>query len=84
MALKFKYAMKAKFGSVMREKFRNATGLELYRLAAKIQAYQDAGDLSDAEMRTLFDLSMPQWATLKGKIKKYADAWNAMQNEVGE
>lgn len=79
-----KYATKEQLGQAMREKFRVASGVEVHRLAAKIKAFLDAGDFTDAEMRTLFGATPAEWATLKGKIVSYANAHNATQNARGE
>lgn len=84
MAIQLKYATQAQIGQALRERFKNASKEDLYRLAAKIKKHYDLGDFTDAQMKSLFNLTAPQWATLKGKIVNYAAAYDAMQNAVGE
>ena len=84
MAISLKYATAVQLGAALRERFKNASKEELYRLAAKIKKHYDLGDFTDVQMKTLFGLTTTQWNNLKAKIVNYAAAYDAMQNSVGE
>jgi len=84
MAIKLRYATATQLGAGLRQRFKNASKEELYRLAAKIKKHYDLGDFTDAQMKNLFNLTTVQWNNLKTKINNYAAAYDAMQNSAGE
>lgn len=84
MAIQLKYATQAQIGQALRERFKNASKEDLYRLSAKIKIHYDLGDFTAAQMKSLFNLTTAQWNTLKTKIVNYATAYDAMQNAAGE
>lgn len=79
-----KYATEEQLIQALRERFKDASGAEVYRLSVKIKSMLDSNVFTDAEMRSAFGATVAEWATLKGKITSNAAAYNAMQNARGE
>ncbi len=84
MALLLKHQTAAQFISRFREAYRNADRERLVQLAKFIISRIAAGDITDAQCRTAFGLTVTQWNTLKTKMNNYITAYNAVQSAVGE
>jgi hypothetical protein len=78
------HATKNDFVPVIREAYRSAVKDECARLATWILNRLDGGWVTDAQMRTVFDLTTGEWTTLKSKMTTLRDNWLAVQVAAGE
>jgi hypothetical protein len=84
MALLLKHQTAAQFIARFREAYRNADRERCIQLARFIISKIQAGDLTDAQVRSAFGLSAAQWTTLKNKMNSWITAQNTVQSAVGE
>ena len=84
MALLLKHQTGAQFVARFREAYRNSDRDRLVQLAKFIISRIAAGDITDAQCRTAFGLTVTQWNTLKTKMNNYITAHNTVQSAVGE
>jgi len=84
MALVLKHATKAQLVERLRERFRNAEREEVWRLAAKIKHWYDAGDVTAAQLRTAFGMTAAEFSTFAGKLTTWAGKWAELQAERGQ
>lgn len=84
MALTLKHQTAAQFVARFREAWRNGERDRLVLLAKFILARIAAGDITDAQCRTAFSLSVAQWNALKVKMQTYIDADTVIRGAVGE
>ena len=84
MALVLKHATKAQLVERLRERFRHAEREEVWRLAAKMKHWYDAGDVTAAQLRTAFGMTAAQFSTFAGKLTTWAEKWADLQAARGE
>lgn len=84
MALLLKHQTAAQFVSRFREAYRNAERERCVQLAKFVISRIQAGDLTDAQVRNAFGLTVTQWNNLKTKMNNWITARNALQSAVGE
>ena len=84
MALQLKYATGQQLAEAFRERFRKSSREECARLATWLLARIADGTWTDAQVRTAFGLTNPQYTTLKTKMQTLADHWAAIQAAQGE
>lgn len=75
---------KAQFAARWRAKFRAASREEACRMAAWLLDRIDAGDFTDAQVRTAFGLTTTQYNNLKTRLTSMRTAWQALQQAAGE
>ena len=84
MPIDLKHANKSQLLAALRERYAASTGAETLRLAAKIKTHMDAGDITDADMRGAFGLSVAGWATAKSRITSHASTHATTKSARGE
>lgn len=84
MALSLKYQTAAQFAARLRERYRNASKEEAARIATWILNRIEAGDITDAQVRSAFGLTAGQYTTLKTKMTNLRASWLAVQAAAGE
>ena len=84
MALILKHQTAAQFIARFREAYRNSERERLVQLARFILARLAAGDITDAQCRSAFNLTTTQWNNLKTKMQNWVTAANSVQSAVGE
>lgn len=84
MALNLRHQTAAQFAARLRERYRNASREEAARIATWVLDRIEAGDITDAQMRTAFSLTAAQWTTLKAKMTTLRTNWQAVQAARGE
>ena len=84
MALILKHLSPAELVARFREAYRNADRERLVTLARNLLARMDAGDITDANCRTAFGLTTPQWNALKTKMTNFVAAAATVKGAVGE
>ena len=84
MALNLQHQTLAQFLVRFRARFKGASKSEACRLAVVIIGYIDAGDVTDAQMRSVFGLTAGQWTTLKAKLNALKSTHDAVQAAGGE
>lgn len=84
MALSLRYQTAAQFAARLRARYREATREEAARIATRILDWIDAGDITDAQVRTAFGLTAQQYTTFKSRLSALRDAYRAVQTAAGE
>lgn len=84
MALNLKYQTEAQFAARLRERYRNASREEAAHIATWILNKINAGDLTDAQMRSAFGLTLVQYNALKTRMNSLRTAYQTVQASVGE
>lgn len=85
MALNLRYQTATQFAARLRNQFQNSTKERAGRIAHWMIERVNAGDVTEAQLRTAFGLTAQQWTTLKNtKLIPLHDAWVALQNAQGE
>ena len=84
MSLTLKYATPTQLGQAFREKFREAKGIEVGRLAKWLLSRISDGTFTDAQVRTVFNLTVVQYNQLKTRLQTMADRYDAVKSQVGE
>lgn len=84
MVLNLKYQTAAQFAARLRERYRNASREEAARIATWILNKIDAGDLTDAQVRTAFGLTLTQYNAMKTRMSNLRTAYQAVQAAAGE
>ena len=84
MALLLKHQTAAQFVSRFREAYRNSNRERCVQLARFVISRIQSGDLTDAQVRSAFGLTVTQWNTLKTKMNTWISAHNTLQSAVGE
>lgn len=74
----------AQFATRLREYYRSSSQIECARVATWILNHIDAGDVTDAQVRTAFGLTVNQYTTLKTKMTDLRTAYNAALAAQGE
>ncbi len=84
MALILKHQTAQEFIARFRAAYRNAERERLVRMANFLLSRIQSGDITDAQCRTAFGLTVTQWNNLKTKMQNYVTAYNTTQSAVGE
>lgn len=84
MALLLKHQTGAQFVARFREAYRNSDRDRCIQLAKFVISRIQAGDLTDAQVRSAFGLNTTQWNSLKTKMNGWITAQNNVQSAVGE
>ena len=84
MALILKHQTVQAFVARVREAYRDGNPETLVKIARFLIARVQAGDVTDAQLRTAFGLNTTQWNTLKTKMQNLITADNAVKAAVGE
>ena len=84
MALNLKHQTAAQFAARLRERYRNASREECARIATWILNRIEAGDITDAQVRTAFGLTVTQYNNLKTRMTNLRTNWLAVQAAAGE
>ena len=84
MALNLRFQTATQFAARLRERYRSASREEAARIATWILNRIDAGDLTDAQVRAAFGLTVTQYNALKTRMGNLRTAYQAMQAAAGE
>lgn len=84
MALNLKHQTAAQFAERLRERYRTSEREDAARIAKWLLSAITAGDITDAQVRSAFDLTTTQWTALKSKMQTLVDNYNAVQSARGE
>ena len=84
MALNLKHQTAAEFAARLRERYRSASREDASRIATWILNRIEAGDITDAQVRTAFGLNVTQYNQMKTRMTNLRTAWLAVQAAQGE
>ncbi len=84
MTLLLKHQTVQAFVTRVREAYRQGDRETLLKVSRFILARIQAGDLTDAQVRTAFGLTNAQWTALKTRMQNYLNADNTLRSAVGE
>lgn len=84
MALQLNHQTIAQLVTRFRERFRNASKDECARLATWLLNRIEAGDFTDAQVRSAFGLTVTQYNNLKTRMGTLRANWVAVQAAQGE
>ncbi len=84
MALVLKHQTKAELAARFRERFRNASKEEAARMATWLLNHIEAGDFTDAQVRSAFGLTVTQYNNTKTRMSTLRANWQAVQAAQGE
>lgn len=84
MSLTLKHQTAAQLAARFRARFRAARRDEACRMAAWLLDRIDAGDFTDAQVRTAFGLTVTQYNNLKTRLTSMRAAWQSLQQAAGE
>lgn len=83
MALTLRHQTPQQFAVRLRARFRAADRREAARIATWIMDRLDAGDITDAQMRAVFGLTLAQWSALKTRLSNMRTAYRAIEAARG-
>jgi hypothetical protein len=84
MALILKHQTVEAFIARVRQAYRDGNSEALVKIARFLIARVQAGDVTDAQLRTAFGLNTTQWNALKTKMQNLITADNTVKSAVGE
>lgn len=84
MALILKHQTPEAFIARVRQAYRDGDSDRLVKIARFLVARVQAGDVTDAQLRTAFGLNATQWTALKARMQQLITADNAVKSAVGE
>jgi len=84
MAIILKHQTVEAFVSKVRAAYRDGDPETLVKIARFLIARVQAGDLTEAQIRTAFGINQTQWNALKTKMQTLINADNAVKSAVGE
>lgn len=84
MALILKHQTRAQFLARLREDYRGSERDRTVHLGDRVLAMIGSGDLTDAELRAAFGLSVAQWAAAKARMQTRVNARQTIRAAVGE
>ena len=84
MALLLKHQTAGQFVTRFREAYRNSERDRTVQLAKFVISRIQASDITDAQCRTAFGLSVTQWNTLKSKMQTKIASFIEVQSAIGE
>jgi hypothetical protein len=84
MALILKHQTAEAFIARVRQAYRDGDSERLVKIARFLIARVQAGDVTDAQLRTAFGLNATQWTALKTRMQNLITADNTIKSAVGE
>lgn len=75
----FEHSTQAQNLAALRARFRDARGLEACRIGRWLEAH-----LTDAQLRTVFSLTLAQAQALRTRLQALRDRANAVDGSAGE
>jgi hypothetical protein len=84
MALLLKHQTVEQFVTRVRNAYRDSDRERVIQIARFIIGRIQAGDITDAQCRSAFSLTVTQWNSLKTKMNNWITAQNTVQSAVGE
>ena len=84
MALILKQQTVEAFTARVREAYREGNPERLIKIARFIIACVQAGDITEAQIRTAFGMNQSQWSSLKSEMQALINADNAVKSAVGK
>lgn len=84
MALTLRHQTAAEFAARLRAAYRDGDRTLRVRIARFVLARLTTGDITDAQMRAVFGLTVAQWSALKTRMQALVTADAALANSVGE
>ena len=84
MALILKHQTAEAFIARVRAAYREGNSEQIVKIARFLIARVQAGDVTDAQLRTAFGLNTTQWSALKTRMQSLITADNAVRSAVGE
>jgi hypothetical protein len=84
MALILKHQTVEAFIARVRQAYRDGNSEQLVKIARFLIARVQAGDVTDAQLRTAFGLNTTQWNNLKTRMQALITADNTVKSAVGE
>lgn len=84
MALILKHQTPEAFIARVRQAYRDGNSEQLVKIARFLIARVQAGDVTDAQLRTAFGLNVTQWNALKTRMQTLITADNTVKSAVGE
>jgi hypothetical protein len=84
MPLALKHATGTQLATAFREKFREATGLEVGRLSRWLLDRIADGTWTDTQVRNAFGLTVTQYNQLKTRLETRATRYDAVMQDIGE
>jgi len=84
MALNLKHATKAQLVQRLRERFKDASREEVWRMAAMLKSHYDAGDFTAAQLRSAFGMTAGQFSAFADKLLAWAKQWADLKAAEGE
>jgi hypothetical protein len=84
VALNLRHQTAAQFAARLRERYRSASREDAARIATWLLNRIDAGDLTDAQVRNAFGLTVQQYSNMKTRMTNLRTAWLAVQAAQGE
>lgn len=84
MALILKHQTPQAFIARVRQAYRDGDRARLVQIARFLIGRVQAGDVTDAQLRTAFGLNVTQWNALKSRMQALITADNAVKSAVGE
>ena len=84
MALILKHQTVEAFVAKVRAAYRDGDPETLVKIARFLIARVQAGDITEAQIRTAFGLNVTQWNALKARMQDLINADNAVKSAVGE
>lgn len=84
MALVLKYATLTQLGNAFRERYKDSTGWETFRLATWLVNRIDDGTFTIQQVRNFFGLSVPEANALYAKWQDWKAKFDEMNGAIGE
>lgn len=84
MSLVLKHATSSQLAAAFRERYRNAIGLEAWRLSRWLLDRITDGTWTDAQVRAAFGLNATQYNQLKTRLTTRATRYDAVIADAGE
>lgn len=84
MALTLVHATPAQLAARLRERYREARGPEAWRLAHKLYAWYQAGDITASQIRNVFNLDAAQFAAFATRVQTAAAKYEELLAARGE
>ncbi len=84
MALLLKHQTPEAFVARVRQAYRDGNSEQLVKIARFLIARVQAGDVTDAQLRTAFGLNTTQWNALKARMQALITSDNTIKSAIGE
>lgn len=84
MALILKHQTVEQFVARVRAAYRDGNYEQVIRIARFLIARIQAGDITDAQCRSAFGLTVTKWNNMKTKMQNYITADNTVKSAAGE